>query len=432
MKKLLVMLSVLWGGGALVVWYWNDSQAQHVAYRTIAVRRGDLRSTINATGTIEPEQVVEVGAQVPGQVQAFGVDPRDPKKPVSYGTHVEPGTVLARLDDALLRARVDQAKGRVARAEADIEQAQVKLGQAERERDRTQKLRARNAAMVAVQDYDTAVTAYESARAALAVNQGTLAIARADLAEAAVSLNYATIRSPVKGVILDRRVNLGQTVSAGAGVPSLFLIARDLGRLEIWSSVNEADIGSIHEGQVVRFTVSSLPREQFEGKVSQIRLNASMAQSVVTYTVVSSVDNSGGRLLPYLTARLTFEVEVRRHVLLVPNAALRWQPRVQNVIPEARETYALSLRRRTPDKGQADRPDADSPGDEACGLVWLKQGEMVRPVEVRVGLSDGVLSEVAADGLLEGTQVVIGASRVESDADATSILPHTWSEPPKK
>ena len=164
--------------------------------------------------------------------------------------------------------------------------------------------------MVAVQEYDAALTAYESARAVLAVGQGALAVARADLEEATVNLGYTTIRSPVKGVILDRRVNLGQTVSAGVNVPSLFLIARDLDRLEIWSSVNEADIGSIHEGQVVRFTVRALPRESFEGKVSQIRLNASMAKSVVTYTVVVSVDNSGGRLLPYLTARLTFEVEV--------------------------------------------------------------------------------------------------------------------------
>ena len=307
--------------------------------------------------------------------------------------------MLAQLDDALFRTRVDQARGRVARAEADVEQATVKLGQAERERDRTpeaplaERGDGRRPGLRHRRDElrDRRAPRSPSARAALAV-------ARADLAEAEVNLGYTTIRSPVKGVILDRRVNLGQSVAAGPGVPSLFLIAKDLGRLEIWSSVNEADIGSIHEGQVVRFTVSSLPRESFEGKVSQIRLNASMNQNVVTYTVVVSVDNSSGRLLPYLTARLTFEVQVRRDVLLVPNAALRWQPRVQNVVPEARETYALSLRRRAPDKGEPGRPDAGS-SDEPGGLVWLQQGELVRPVEVRVGLSDGVLTEIQADGL---------------------------------
>jgi HlyD family secretion protein len=430
MKKLLVMMGVLWGAGALGVWYWNDAHAQRITYRTIPVRRGELRSTINATGTIEPEEIVEVGAQVPGQVRSFGTDPHDPKKPVSYGSKVEAGTVLARLDDTVFRTRVDQARGRVARAEADVEQTEVKLGQADRERDRTQKLRSRNVGMVAVQDYDTALTNFESARATLSVARAAMAIARADLAEAEANLGYTTIRSPVRGVILDRRVNLGQGVAAGPGVPSLFLIARDLDRLEIWSSVNEADIGSIHVGQVVRFTVSSLPRESFEGKVSQIRLNASMNQNVVTYTVVVSVDNSGGRLLPYLTARLTFEVQVRRDVLLVPNAALRWQPRVQNVIPEARETYALSLRRRAPDKAEPG-PTETSDSDEPNGLIWLKQGEMVRPVEVRVGLSDGVFTEIRAEGLSEATPVVIGANRAD-DADATSILPHTWTEPAKK
>jgi HlyD family secretion protein len=425
MKKLLVMMGTLWGVGALGVWYWNDARTPRIAFRTIAVRKGELRSTINATGTIEPEEVVEVGAQVPGQLQSFGTDPRDPKKPVSYGTHVEPGTVLARLDDALFRARVDQARGRLARAEADIEQAKVKLGQAERERNRSQKLRSRNA--VAAEEYDTAIANYETARAALAVGQGALVVAQADLAEAEVNLGYATLRSPVKGVILDRRVNLGQTVAAGAGMHSLFLIARDLRRLEIWSSVNEADIGAIHEGQVVRFTVSSLPRETFEGKVSQVRLNASMNQNVVTYTVVVSVDNSSGRLLPYLTARLTFEVQVRRDVLLVPNAALRWQPRVQNVIPEARESYAMALRRRTRGDGQ----DGGS-SEELRSLVWLAQGELVRPVEVKLGLSDGVLTEIRAEGLSEGTPIVVGANRLDSDADASAILPHTWSEPAKK
>ena len=255
----------------------------------------------------------------------------------------EPGTVLARIDGALFQARLDQARGRVTKAEADIEQAQAKLRQADRELDRCRKLMVRKT--IAAQEYDTTLANYESARATLAVNQGALAVARADLEEATVNLGYTTIRSPVKGIVLDRRINVGQVVVASLNAPSLFLIAKDLSRLEIWSSVNETDIGSIHEGQPVTFTVSALPRDTFEGKVSQIRLNASMTQNVVTYTVVVAVDNSAGRLLPYLTARLQFEVERRKGVLLVPNAALRWQPLVRDVVPEAREEYALAQRR---------------------------------------------------------------------------------------
>ncbi len=353
MKKLLLLLGLLWGGGSIGIWCWNDAQTRGVTYRTARVLRGDLRSTINATGTIEPAEVVDVGAQVTGRIESFAPDPCDPSKTVGYGSRVERGTVLAQLDAALYRTRLDQARGRVAKAEADIEQAEAKLRQAEREMDRARKLKARSTGVIAPQEYDACLANDEAAKAALTVSRSALIVAKADLEEAAVNLAYTTIRSPFKGIILDRRNNLGQTVVASPNAPSLFLIARDLDRLEIWSSVNEADIGAIREGQGVRFTVSSLPGETFDGKVSQIRLNASMSQNIVTYTVVVAVDNAAGRLLPYLTARLEFEVEVRRGALRVPTAALRWQPRVQDVIPEARATYAATLRRRACDRAGA-------------------------------------------------------------------------------
>ena len=143
MKKLLVLMVVLWGGGGCGVWYWTDARTQRVSYRTVTIKRGDLGSTINATGTIEPEEVVDVGAQVAGRIESFAADPLDPSKTVGYGSHVEQGTVLARLDSALFQARLDQARGRVAKAEADIEQAQAKLRQADRELDRCRKLMVR-------------------------------------------------------------------------------------------------------------------------------------------------------------------------------------------------------------------------------------------------------------------------------------------------
>jgi len=431
MKKLVLLMILLWGAGAFGIWYWTDPRSQRVSYRTVTIKRGDIGSTINTTGTIEPEEVVDVGAQVAGRIESFAADPGDPSKTISYGSRVEQGTVLARLDSALFRARVDQARGRVVKAEADRELAQAKLRQADRELERCRKLSARNSAVIAAQEYDSAVANYESAQATLDVNQGALAVARADLEEATVSLGYTTIRSPVKGIILDRRINVGQIVVASLNAPSLFLIARDLARLEIWSSVNETDIGSIHVGQKVQFTVSSLPRDTFEGKVAQIRLNASMTHNVVTYTVVIAVDNSGDRLLPYLTARLQFEVETRKGVLLVPNAALRWQPHVQNIVPEAREGYELAIRRRTPAQGESARTAASS-DDGPMGLLWIRQGDLVRPIKVRLGLSDGLVTEISGDRLGEGTEIVVGANRVDSAPDALSILPHTWSEPPKK
>ncbi len=430
MKKILVSLIVFWGVGICGVWYWAEARTQHVMYRTVTIRQGDIGSTINTTGTIEPQEVVDVGAQVAGRIESFGSDPRDPTKTVSYGARVEPGTVLARLDSALFQARLDQARGRVTKAEADIEQARAKLRQADRELERCRKLIARRT--IAAQEYDETLANFESAKATLAVNEGALAVARADLEEATVNLGYATIRSPVKGIVLDRRINVGQVVVASLNAPSLFLIAKDLSRLEIWSSVNETDIGSIHEGQKVTFTVSALPRDTFEGKVSQIRLNASMTQNVVTYTVVVAVDNATGRLLPYLTARLQFEVERRNGVLLVPNAALRWQPHVQEVVPAARGEYSLALRQRAPSHREPAATAKPAAGDVGTGLLWIRQGDLVKPIRARLGLSDGVNTEVSGDELAAGVEIVVGANRIGSDPDALSILPHTWSEPPKK
>ena len=171
MKKLILMLSFLWGGGAVGIWCWNNAQTRRLSYRTTRVTRGDLRSTINATGTIEPEEVVDVGAQVAGRIESFAADPLARSKTIGYGSRVEWGTVLARLDAALYQARVDQARGRVARAEADIEQAEARLRQADRELGRARKLKSRGTAIIAEQEYDACLANNDAARATLTVSR---------------------------------------------------------------------------------------------------------------------------------------------------------------------------------------------------------------------------------------------------------------------
>ncbi|MDR3635533.1 MAG: efflux RND transporter periplasmic adaptor subunit [Isosphaeraceae bacterium] len=422
MKKLLLVMALLWTGGAVALWYWNDTRTQHIDYRTVHVHRGDLQATINATGTIEPEEVVDVGAQIAGEIQSFGSDPAHPDKPINYGSHVEAGSVLARLDDSVLKARLSQSTASVTRAEADVTQAEAKLRQADRELERSKKLQARGTGIVAQAEHETALANFETAKAALEVNKAGLTVAKANLQEAEVNLSHATIRSPVKGVILDRRVNIGQTVVANLNAHSLFLIAKDLGRMEIWASVNETDIGGIHEGQEVVFTVGAMPKESFRGRVAQIRLNASMVQNVVTYTVVVSFDNSGGKLLPYLTARVQFQVEGRKATLIVPNAALRWQPRPEHVAPDAREAFLTQRQQKAHETSQA----AAEPHTE--GFLWVRQGDYVRPVAVSVGLSDGAQTEVLGSAVQEGMEVVVGVVRRESVDEAASILPHTQVE----
>ena len=411
MKKLLAVLLVLWAGGALGYMYYSDASTQRVAFRTTPIRRGDLQATITSTGTIEPEETVNVGAQIAGEVQSFGKDPHDPSRSITYGSHVEQGTVLAHLDDALYKSRVNQARADVAKAEADVEQAKVRVEQTARDLDRKEELRKKGRQFVSGQELDDTFAAHETAKAALVVIRSTVDVAKARLEEANVNLRYTTITSPVKGVILDRRVNIGQTLVASLNAPSLFLIAKDLSKMEIWASVNETDVGAIHVGQPVRFTVGAFPREEFRGRVSQVRLNASMTSGVVTYTVVVGVDNAGGKLMPYLTARLQFEVEKRQGVQLVPNAALRWQPKPALIAPEF-QAELPEIQRRRHAASEGDKPRS-APGSESGrgipGVLWVRRGdEFVKPIKVDLGLTDGVNTEILSGDLKDVSEVVIG------------------------
>ncbi|MCL4501688.1 MAG: efflux RND transporter periplasmic adaptor subunit, partial [Deltaproteobacteria bacterium] len=194
----------------------------------------------------------------------------------------------------------------------------------------------------------------------------TVEQAKATLQRAQQNLSYCTIVSPVKGVIVDRRVNIGQTVVASLNAPSLFLIAKDLTRIQVWVSVNEADIGLIHTGQPANFTVDAFPGQVFEGQVGKIRLNATMTQNVVTYTVEVTTDNSDGKLLPYLTANVKFVVGESKNVLTVPNAALRWEPKPDQLVKEGRE-QPKKAKKAEPEG--TEKPVAKQKGKQPRGII---------------------------------------------------------------
>ena len=268
---------------------------------------------------------------------------------------------------------------------------------------------------------------YKAAKGNVEVGAATIKQNEASLELARTNLAYTVIKSPVEGVIVDRRVNVGQTVVSSLNAPSLFLIAKDLRRIQVWASVNEADIGRIHVGLPVRFTVDAYPGETFRGKVIQIRLNATMTQNVVTYTVVVVTDNTDGRLLPYLTANLQFEVEQRSNVLLVPNMALRWKPRPQQIDPQVRKTALAAPKPRRGAKqpsapaSAADKPVKPSKERDEPSRVWVPSEEFVRPVDVVVGPSDGSMTEISGDGVREGMKVVIGEGhKDDEDSDTTN------------
>jgi len=427
------MAVVVLGIAALAAaWYLRRGDAQTVSYRTDQVTRGDLLVSIRATGTVEPEEVVDVGAQVAGQILSFGKAADG--KTVDYGSLVEAGTVLAKIDDSLYAAEEAQAQAQVQsasaslqRAEADLEQLKAKLHQAERDWQRAQKLGPSEA--LAQASYDAYRSAFETATANVAVGRAAILQAKASLAQAEAvlrraqrNLGYCTIKSPVKGVIVDRRVNIGQTVVASLNAPSLFLIAKDLTRMQVWVAVNEADIGKIRPGLPVTFTVDAFPGETFRGEVGKVRLNASMTQNVVTYTVEIVTDNSNGRLLPYLTANVQFELDRRTNVLMVPNAALRWRPSAEQVAPEFRETFEKLAARKKMSEG--------SGAGTGRAVLWASQGAHVKPIRVRPGLSDGTYTEVQGDGLAEGLNVVSGIQTQTNNQDVATN-PFTPKFPPR-
>jgi HlyD family secretion protein len=224
-------------------------------------------------------------------------------------------------------------------------------------------------------------------------------------------------------VIIDRRVNIGQTVVSSLSAPSLFLIAKDLKRMQVWVPVNEADIGNIQTGQPVSFTADAFPGQVFQGEVGKVRLNATMTQNVVTYTVEVITDNSDGKLLPYLTANVKFMLTNRPNVLIIPNTALRWVPQAEQIAPGSRGVTERSSA--LEGAGRPKTPAEAGQEEVGRGVVWVPQGAQVQSIPVRIGMSDGTMTEIQSDQLKEGTPVVVGEQPKEVAGQASTASPFT-------
>lgn len=410
MKNAFLFLLVLFvAGGAAYYVSRNNNSSSSTRLRVTSITRGDLLSTINATGTLQAEEIVNVGAQVAGRIVGFGEDSNSPSGLVDFCSVVEQDTVLARIDPTNYEAALEQAEATLQSSEAQLEQLKAQYQRAENEWKRAQRLMPTRA--ISESEYDTAQADYEVAAAQVKVGEATIRQNKASVKTAQINLGYCTIQSPVRGTIIDRRVNIGQTVVASLNAPSLFLIAKDLTRMQVWTSVNEADIGRIRLGMNVRFTVDAHENEAFEGVVSQIRMNAQMTQNVVTYTVVVTTDNADGLLLPYLTANVNFEIERKPDVLLIPNAALRWSPDETQLDPSVDKTVI------------------DAELSEGKGRVWLAGSNgLVKPLEVLIGSTDGIVTEVDGPGTEVGVFVVTGEE--EKDISSGEVSDDTETSNP--
>ncbi len=345
-------------------------------YRTEEVVRTDVRVTVAATGHLEGINTVEVGAEVTGRVL---------RVLVGYNDRIEKGQELAEIDPEQLHAAVDEARAQLLSAGANIKTADATLLEARQARDRA--LEQVKSGLVATQELETAQAAAARAEASRAGSRASAELARASLKSALSRLDKTKIRAPIDGIVLARLVEPGQTVTAGFQTPVLFKLAEDLTQLELHVDVDEADISRVREQMVGFFTVDAYPGREFTTCILSLRNDPQTLQNVVTYEGVLSVDNRSRELRPGMTATATIVSETIHDALVIPNAALRFAP------------PALA--------GAAARGPAELALRGADKRVYVLQGQVLSPVSVKVGASDGHVTEVLGDSLKLGAEVIV-------------------------
>ncbi|GBD25898.1 Macrolide export protein MacA [bacterium HR30] len=390
MVRKLAILSVVAAvaTGAVYAAWKGFSREERSLYKTAEVDRGDVRTTVTATGTVNPVTTVQVGTYVSGRIIAIDVD---------FNSPVQRNQRVAKIDPAPFEVKVRKAEATLANARAALAKDLATLALKELTWKRYHELFERE--LIARADLDQARSEYEQARAQVELDQAAIRQAEADLAEARINLQYTDIVSPVDGIVVSRNVNVGQTVAASFQTPTLFLIADDLTKMQVNTAVSESDIGLVHEGQQASFTVDAYGDRRFQGTIVQVRNAPTTVQNVVTYDVVIAVDNPDLALKPGMTATVTIVTAERRNVVRVPARALRFHPEgVTSEQASARSPLTGSHR------------------------VWvLREGRLV-PVDLELGLQSETHAEVLRGDVSPGEQVVVAMERRGSESGTTTGL----------
>jgi HlyD family secretion protein len=392
---------------ALAFWvYRNAAGNDKPTYRFATVERGNLEAAVSATGTLSAVTTVQVGTQVSGKIVAINVD---------FNARVKKGQLIARIDSTLLQQAVRDAQ-------AGVERNQAELEQAEREFKRNEQLFERKV-LTEIE--------FNTAKYGLAVARANVKSAQVTLDRARQNLSYTDIYAPIDGIVVERNVDVGQTVVASMSTPQLFLIAQDLAQMQILAAVDESDIGAIHEAQDVRFSVQAYPNEHFKGQVKQVRLQSKTTENVVNYTVVVRVANNSGKLLPGMTATLDFLTGTATDVLLVANSALRFRP-TDEMRAEIRKRFEAQRAANGAAGGSA---ASFGPGEGAAGganrargqlppMLWHLDGAgQLTMTRVHAGLTDGQRTVVESPRIKEGMQVIIAVNQPAPNAAATNANP---------
>lgn len=394
-KKILYsILAVAVVAAGLIVLRSFGKTGEQMELKTAKVIRGEINEIITATGALEALETVEVGTQVSGVIEKIHVD---------YNTQVKKGQLLAQIDETPLIAQLEQSKASVDQAEAEVQYQKATF-------DRYQQLIGKK--LIAQADYDLAEYNYNKAVASL--NN-----ARSVYDKNKINLSYATIYSPIDGIILDRAVDEGQTVAASFNTPTLFTIANDLTQMQVEANVDEADIGRVLTGQRVTFTVDAYPDLTFDGEVTQIRLQPVETSNVITYTVVVNAPNPHKKLMPGMTANVSFFVTEKNDILLMPSEALNFTPSPES-LAQYREIH--------PDTQLPTSVSAEAAHSETQKTIWLKEGNTIRSRQVQLGETNELYYEII-DGLNEGDEVVVSleaglpATSSESTASRSPFMP---------
>jgi len=433
----IVILFIVLLVGGFILYRWKGQSGSNQKFRTTKVERGDISTTVTATGTINPVITVLVGSQVSGTIKALYAD---------FNSRVKEGQVITQIDPALFEAQVDQARANVLNAQANLlnAQANLKSSQANLEKaevavldtkrtlDRNQELMERK--VIAQAALDTAQTNYESAVAQRDLTKAQIESAKSQIESAKAqteqtkaalklaetNLRYTTIRSPVNGIVISRNVDVGQTVAASLQAPTLFTIAKDLTQMQVDANVSEADIGRLAVGQASTFTVDAYPERTFLGKISEIRNAPMTIQNVVTYDVVIQVDNKDLKLKPGMTANVSILVAHKEGILKVSNAALRFRPESVKG-GEVGEKRKGELSKGQPLSGSGKSSQGEG---KLTGRVWVLSPEgKPKAVSIVIGISNGTFSEVVSGDLKEGAEVIVEETSKKSGSQSGTASP---------
>jgi HlyD family secretion protein len=394
-------------------------------YFTEQVQKGDIQNVVQATGTINAVTTVQVGSQVSGTIQTLFAD---------FNSHVTKNQIVARIEPSLFQGAVLQAKADVADAQANLTAAKANLAKAQAAAVQTKQDYERNQALasagvIPAQQLDAAKAAAQTNDAAVGAAQAqvTQAAAQAQQKAAALTvaqtnLDHAIIRSPIDGTVIARSVDVGQTVAASLQAPTLFTIAQDLTKMQVYVATDESDVGAIHAGQPVSFKVDAFPTRTFSGKVSAVRLNATTVQNVVTYTTIVDFDNPDLKLFPGMTAYVSIPVATASGVEKVPNGALRYTPDLTaSQVSALYQKYGITAGSGRGRKGGQGQDQA------VTAVVWKLDGnKQLVPVQIKLGITDHTTTEVAQvlkGELGQGDQVVTGTASTAKPAASKSAAP---------